>query len=259
MKDIVEATASGEQVPGHLAIVMDGNGRWATQRRLPRYAGHQAGVRATRNIVEACGNTGIHTLTLFAFSSENWARPDREVSFLLDLFNRALDREVSSLADHGVRLRFIGDRSAFPESLRQRMEAAEHSTAHNHDLHLVIAVGYGGRWDVLQASRTLARRVRDGEMAPEDIDADTFGAATALAGLSEPDLLIRTGGERRISNFLLWHLAYTELYFSDTLWPDFDVAALRAALAWYAGRERRFGRTCEQVDEPSVPAATRHA
>ncbi len=239
-------TSSGS-VPGHVAMIMDGNGRWARQRGRPRAAGHQAGFRATRDIVEACARRGIAALTLFAFSSENWRRPQTEVGLLMDLFLRALRSEVDKLHDNGVRIRFIGERSAFQPKLREQMAAAERRTDANDGLELAIAVNYGGRWDIVSAAREVAREVAAGTLDADDIDIDTFGRHVSLAGLSDPDLFIRTGGEQRISNYLLWHLAYTELYFTDVLWPDFGDRELGAALEFYAGRQRRFGRTGEQL------------
>ena len=234
-------------LPRHVAMIMDGNGRWARQRGRARAAGHQAGFRATRDIVEACARRGIEALTLFAFSSENWRRPEAEVGLLMDLFLRALNSEVGKLHDNGVRIHFIGELSAFKGRLQREMEAAERLTAGNDGLELAVAVNYGGRWDIVNAARALAREVRDGALAPEDIDVETFSRHVSLAGVSEPDLFIRTGGEKRISNYLLWHLAYTELYFTDVLWPDFGDEELGRALDFYAGRQRRFGRTGEQV------------
>lgn len=229
---------------------MDGNGRWARRRFAPRTEGHRAGVRAARRIVEACGERGIGALTLFAFSSENWKRPASEVGVLMDLFLRALRAEVDRLRDNGVRLRFIGDRAAFSEALQEGMVEAEAITRDNTQLDLGIAIGYGGRWDIVQAARSLAADVAAGELEPAAIDEDRFAARLSLADLPEPDLFIRTGGERRISNYLLWQLAYTELWFSDILWPDFDEAALDEAIDYYRGRQRRFGQTAEQLEQP---------
>lgn len=233
--------------PAHVAIIMDGNGRWAGKRRAPRVEGHRAGVRATREIIEACGEHRIRVLTLFAFSSENWRRPQAEVGTLLDLFRRTLRAESRRLADNDVCVRFVGDRSRFPADLRREMERAEDLTAHCTGLQLAIAVNYGGRWDITQAARSLAEAARRGDIDPQDIDEQAVAAHMTLADLPEPDLFIRTGGERRISNYLLWQLAYTELWFSDCLWPDFDRAALDEAIRFYQGRERRFGRTSEQA------------
>ncbi len=236
-------------VPRHVAIIMDGNGRWARNKLLPRHAGHREGVKSVRRVVEACKNKGIEALTLFAFSSENWRRPQKEVGLLMELFLHTLKKEVNRLDRNGVRLRFIGDRCAFPEKLQHLMNAAEQQTETNTDLTLSIAANYGGRWDISQAARRLAERVAAGELQPEEVDEDALSAEIALADLPEPDLFIRTGGEQRISNYLLWQLAYTELYFTDTLWPDFNSQAFDAALESYAGRQRRFGRTGDQVEQ----------
>ena len=236
-------------MPRHIAIIMDGNGRWAHTRLLPRYLGHREGVKAVRRIVEACCNRGIEVLTLFAFSSENWRRPSEEVGWLMELFIRTLKNEVEELHGNGVRIRFIGDRSAFPADLREQIARAEVRTRSNETMDLVIAANYGGHWDISQACRTLARRVASGELAAEDITAGMIGAELSLTDLPEPDLFIRTGGEQRISNFLLWQLAYTELYFTDILWPSFDEKALDEALRSYASRQRRFGRTGDQVEQ----------
>ena len=226
---------------------MDGNVRWARQRGRSRAIGHQAGFRTTRDIVEACARQGIEALTLFAFSSENWNRPQKEVGLLMDLFLRALKSEVSKLRENNVRIRFIGERSAFQAKLQHEMNNAERLTETNTGLKLAIAVNYGGRWDIVNAARQLAYQVRDGQLDPDTIDIDTFSRHVSLAEITEPDLFIRTGGEKRISNYLLWHLAYTELYFTDVLWPDFSDIELQHALDFYAGRQRRFGRTSEQV------------
>lgn len=226
---------------------MDGNGRWARQRTLPRQAGHRAGVRTARLIVEACARRGIGALSLFAFSSENWRRPQREVGALMRLFVEALEREVGELHANGVRLRFIGDRSSLSATLQQRMAAAEARTRDNTRLSLVVALAYGGRWDIVQAARALAVEAAQGRLDPDAIDESTVAMRLALAGLPDPDLLIRTGGEHRISNFLLWNLAYAECHFTDTLWPDFGEGELDAALERYARVERRFGKTSEQL------------
>ena len=242
------AAVTGEgALPRHIAIVMDGNGRWAERRRKPRFAGHRAGVSTVRDAVQFCARRGVEVLTLFAFSSENWRRPAEEVGLLMNLFLTALEQEMRKLHDNGIRLRVTGDRDPFNSELRAMIEEAERLTATNKGMHLVIAANYGGRWDVVQAARMLAERVARGELRPEDITEATFADAACLAGLPEPDLFIRTGGDTRISNFLLWQLAYTELYFTETLWPDFDADAFEVALASYASRERRFGRTGHQV------------
>jgi undecaprenyl diphosphate synthase len=239
--------AEAAQVPRHIAIVMDGNGRWAKARHRPRSFGHNAGRKAVREAIEACMREGVQALTLFAFSSENWQRPEDEVGALMDLFVRALDKEVDELHGHGVRLRFIGELSAFDEGLRKRMQASMTRTAGNDKLQVNIAVNYGGRWDIVQAARHAAFAVQRGEIKPEQIDETRLDRWTSLAELPPLDLFIRTGGEYRLSNFLLWQAAYAELYFTDTLWPDFDQACLRRAIEDYARRERRYGRTGEQV------------
>jgi undecaprenyl diphosphate synthase len=236
------------QTPRHIAVVMDGNGRWAAARSLPRPAGHRAGLTPARMAVQQCSRRGVEALTLFAFSSENWRRPAEEVSGLMSLFLEAIDREIEELHANGVRLRFIGDRQSLSVRLQARVAAAEEHTRANSGLQLQVAVSYGGRWDIIQATQKLAKQCSSGSIRPEDIDEARFGAHLALGGLPETDLLIRTGGERRISNFLLWNLAYAELYFSDCLWPDFDVAHFEAALGYFAGRERRFGLTAGQLD-----------
>ena len=239
--------AQALQVPRHIAIVMDGNGRWARARHRPRSFGHNAGRKAVRATIESCLREGIQALTLFAFSSENWQRPQDEVGALMNLFVRALDKEVDELHGHGVRLRFIGHLDAFDEPLRQRMQVAMTRTAGNDKLQVNIAVSYGGRWDIVQASREAAAAVARGELRVDEIDEAKLGEWMSLAELPPLDLFIRTGGERRISNFLLWQVAYAELYFTDTLWPDFDQACLREAIADYASRERRYGRTSAQL------------
>lgn len=234
-------------IPRHIAIIMDGNGRWAQQRRRPRIIGHRAGARAVRSCVEFCLEQGVEALTLFAFSSENWNRPQDEVGGLMKLFLGALEREVDELHRLGARMRFIGERSRFEGALLARMQAAEVLTAGNTRLQLNIAASYGGRQDITDAARSLARDVAAGRLLPEQIDEAALNARVALADLPAPDLFIRTGGEIRISNFLLWQLAYTELWFTDTLWPDVDAATLQRAIDDYAGRERRFGLTGAQL------------
>lgn len=235
------------RAPRHIAIVMDGNGRWAKARHRPRSFGHNAGRKALREVVEGCLRQGVEALTVFAFSSENWQRPQDEVGALMELFLRALDKEVDELHGHGVRMRFVGDLGAFDASLRQRMNQAMAHTAGNDKLHLNVAVNYGGRWDIVQAARKAAESVARGEFRADEIDEKVLGHWMSLAELPPLDLFIRTGGELRISNFLLWQAAYAELYFTDTLWPDFDQACLAQAIEEYARRERRFGRTGEQV------------
>jgi undecaprenyl diphosphate synthase len=239
--------ASGYILPRHIAIVMDGNGRWARARRLPRPAGHNQGVITARKVVRACVERGIEVLTLFAFSSENWQRPKAEVSTLMDLFFTTLRREAGDLAKHGVRLNFIGDRRAFSPKLQQQIAMAEEITSGCRNLLLNVAASYGGRWDITQAVSMLLREFADKRLNLEQITQELIAARLVTAGIADPDLFIRTGGERRVSNFLLWQLAYTELYFTDILWPDFDEAALDAALASYAGRQRRYGKTSGQV------------
>ena len=240
-------------VPRHIAIIMDGNGRWATQRRLPRVAGHTRGVDAVRSVVEACVERGVEYLTLFAFSSENWRRPTDEVSFLMRLFVTALEREVARLHANGIRLRVVGDLSMFNERIQELIRRAETKTARNTRLTLTIAANYGGRWDIMQATRKLVEEsARAG--APVPVTEDTLGQHLAMAYAPEPDLFIRTGGEQRVSNFLLWQLAYAEFYFTDKYWPDFDGAALADAIASYTERERRFGRTSAQLEPQSQNA-----
>ncbi len=236
-------------MPRHIAIIMDGNGRWAQKRGLPRAAGHQAGFRTTRDIVECCGRRQIEALTMFAFSSENWKRPATEVSWLMDLFLGALKSEVGKLHSNNVRIRFIGDRSAFSDKLQLQMDNAETLTNNNSGLVLSIAVNFGGRWDVINTTRQLAVKVAAGEIRASDIDDDMFALHSSLPDVPEPDLFIRTGGEKRISNFLLWHLAYTELYFCDIAWPDFDDNELEQAIQFYCARQRRFGQTGEQIEK----------
>lgn len=247
-------------IPRHLAIIMDGNGRWAQKRRRPRIIGHRAGARAVNLCVDFCLDQGIQALTLFAFSSENWGRPEEEVGGLMKLFMGALEREVDELHRRGVRIRFIGERNRFSAQIRQRMEEAERQTTANTRLTLSIAASYGGRQDIAQAARSLAADVAAGRLQPEQIDEAAVAARMALADLPPPDLFIRTGGDHRISNFLLWQLAYTELWFTDVLWPDLDQATLLRALADFGGRERRFGLTGDQIkaqasDGPIPPMA----
>jgi len=245
-------SSSTHNTPRHVAIIMDGNGRWAKERHLPRVAGHRAGVENVRAVVGACADNGVEVLTLFAFSSENWRRPPTEVRLLLDLFLTTLKSEVAALDRNGVSLRVIGDRDAFPRRLREAIEAAERRTEANERLKLVIAANYGGRWDIAQAARSLALDVREGTLTPADVTPERIQARLSLADLPEPDLFIRSGGEQRVSNFLLWQLAYTELYFTDTLWPDFDAAEFEKALASFAARQRRFGMTGDQVADDTT-------
>lgn len=245
---------SEAQRPRHVAIIMDGNGRWAKHRQLPRIAGHRAGVENVRAVVRRCAELGIDTLTLFAFSSENWRRPPTEVRLLFDLFVMALEQEIERLHEAGVRLRVVGSRDEFPRKLRRCIAWAEDMTCQNTRLNLVIAANYGGRWDITQAVQKLAGRVQDGSLQPTDITSDMIAGELALADLPEPDLFIRSGGEQRISNYLLWQLAYTELYFTECLWPDFDTVEFERALSSFATRQRRFGMTGEQVDDEARPA-----
>ncbi len=235
-------------VPRHIAIVMDGNGRWAKKRILPRTAGHQAGVKAVQNVLKRCGERGVEVLTLFAFSSENWRRPEEEVHVLMELFVSTLEEQTETLHENGIRLRFIGGRNAFSEKLQEEIANSEEKTKSNSRLTLVIAANYGGRWDMLQAVRKIAREVEQGMSTADSISMESIDARLSFPDLPEPDLFIRTGGEYRISNFLLWQLAYTELYFTETLWPDFNEKSLDLAIDAYAGRQRRFGRTSEQIE-----------
>jgi undecaprenyl diphosphate synthase len=240
--------ASNDHIPEHVAIIMDGNGRWARKRALPRHAGHRSGVGSVRQAVEAAGKHGVKVLTLFAFSSENWSRPQEEVSKLMGLFVEALQREVDELHRNNVRLEFIGARESLQANLVEKIANAEEQTSSNTGLRLLVAVAYGGRWDIAQAAKRLAGRAVDGQIAVNDINDAAFAQELQLGDLPDPDLLIRTGGERRISNFLLWHLAYSELYFCDTLWPDFGEEQFDAALDFFAQRQRRYGHTAEQVE-----------
>jgi undecaprenyl diphosphate synthase len=243
-------------LPRHVAIIMDGNGRWANQRQLPRIAGHRAGVENVRVIVQRSAELGIGTLTLFAFSSENWRRPPTEVSLLMELFSVALEQEVEKLSENGVSLQVIGDRTQFPRKLQQRIEQAEKSTSGNAALTLVIAANYGGRWDMTQATRKIAAAVAAGELAVDDITESTIAGNLCLFHQPKPAHFIPSGVEQRIGNYLLWHLAYTELYFTDCLWPDFDVAEFDRALASYGSRQRRFGMTGDQVEVAKMPTTS---
>jgi undecaprenyl diphosphate synthase len=234
-------------LPEHIAIVMDGNGRWAEARGEPRTFGHRAGIEPVRVTIRECSRLGVGALTLFAFSSENWRRPETEVSTLMAIFMDALDREVEELHANQVRLRVIGNRQRLSVRLQQRIAAAEALTADNTGLKLQVAVSYGGRWDVLEAARRLAEQAASGALRPSEIDEERFARELQLADLPDPDLFIRTGGDHRISNFLLWNIAYAELFFTDTLWPDFGVAQLAEAIEHFSQRERRFGLTGKQV------------
>jgi len=239
---------SMSDLPKHIVIVMDGNGRWAKKRLLPRTAGHAAGVKATRKAVEYCVEKGVSALTLFAFSSENWKRPEQEVSSLMELFISTLQSEVGSLHKQNVRMRFIGDCSAFSEKLQAKINQAADLTENNTGLQLNIAVNYGGRWDVAEACKVIAKKIAAGDINADDVDAELIDQYVCIADLPDPDLFIRTGGEKRISNFLIWQLAYTEMYFCDVLWPDFDKNEFSNALSWFANIQRRFGKTGEQVE-----------
>lgn len=244
--DSFPAEAASGQSPRHLAIVMDGNHRWARQRRLPGASGHRAGAKNLKVVAEACAERGVEFLTLFAFSTENWERPKREVKLLLDLMRGVLNDDIDELNSKQVRLRFVGERSRFPADLQHLMVQGERATCANGRLHLTIAVNFGGRWDIAQAARGLARAARDGKIDPDTLNEDVFGRFLSLADLPPPDLCIRTGGERRLSNFLLWDFAYTEFYFCDDYWPDFDEERLDRAFADFASRQRRYGRRIEE-------------
>ena len=246
--EIGEIPTGSGAVPEHVAIIMDGNGRWAQARGQARHAGHKAGVASVRSTIEECIRYGVKVLTLFAFSSENWRRPRAEVNLLMELFLNALQREVKRLQSNDIQLRVIGDVSAFPEKLQQRIRASEEATRDNGRLILQIAANYGGRWDITQTARRLAVAVGEGRLQPEEIDERLFAQTTALHDLPDPDLFIRTGGDQRISNFLLWHCAYTELYFTPVLWPDFGPDSFAQAMAEFATRQRRFGQTGAQVE-----------
>lgn len=246
--------AAGD-TPRHVAIIMDGNGRWATRRFLPRVAGHKKGVDAVRTVVEACTKRGIQYLTLFAFSSENWRRPADEVGLLMRLFMHVLEREFSKMHENGIRLRVVGDISAFDQRLQTLVRDTEERTRNNTVLTLTVAANYGGRWDILQATRRLLTERPELAQHPDRIDEAMLASYLTMAYAPEPDLFIRTGGEKRISNFLIWQLAYTELYFTDCFWPDFGAKELDAACASYRSRERRFGRTSAQVQGVSEPVA----
>ncbi len=240
-----QAALENVQLPQHIAIIMDGNGRWATRQGLPRVAGYQAGIQALRGIVAYAVSYGIRFLTVYAFSSENWQRPQEEVNHIMDLFFNALRVEIKELHENNVRLFFVGDRDSLPGHLQSAITEAEKLTRANQGLGLNIAVAYGGRWDILQACRKLVCRYRD-DPSPK-LDQDAIAAELMLADCPDPELLIRPGGERRISNFLLWQLAYAELYFSDVLWPDFTDDEMDTAMLWYIKRQRRFGQTSEQL------------
>jgi undecaprenyl diphosphate synthase len=236
-------------VPQHIAIIMDGNGRWAKKRLQPRFMGHRAGVKSVENIVKHCIERNVTVLSLFAFSSENWRRPSKEVSLLMELFALSLKQQVKRLHTNNIRLRIIGDVSKFSVSLQKQISQAENLTASNTGLIINIAANYGGRWDITQSVRKLAEKVKSGELLPEDISEEAISAGLVTAEIPEPDLFIRTGGEQRVSNFLLWQMAYTEFFFTDTLWPDFNGTELDKAISSFCQRERRFGKTSEQLRE----------
>jgi len=238
-----------DKIPRHVAVIMDGNGRWARKRAMPRHAGHRAGVASVRKSVELAAQRGVEYLTLFAFSSENWARPREEVSKLMSLFIEALQREVDELHRNNVRLEFIGAREQLQDGLVKKIADAEAQTQANTGLRLIIAVAYGGRWDIVQAVRQVALKVAAGDISADDIDDVLLASELQLRNIPDPDLLIRTGGEQRIRNFLLWNLAYTEHWFCDVLWPDFGEQQFDEALAFYARRQRRYGHTGEQIEE----------
>ncbi len=245
----ISDSAQSLKRPRHIAVIMDGNGRWAKQRHLPRVLGHQEGVKAVRKVIELCGKIGIEVLTLFAFSSENWQRPEQEVNYLMTLFLNTLKSEIGKLAKNNVQLKMIGALGRFKQPLREWIDKSQALTAKNTGLKLVIAINYSGQWDIIQAAQKISHQVKAGELQAETLTQDLFASYLSLSGLPAPDLLIRTSGEYRISNFLLWQLAYTELYFTETLWPDFNEEALNKALLFYAKRERRFGFTSEQLTE----------
>lgn len=250
MSEVQQNTAAG--MPQHIAVVMDGNGRWANQRHMPRVAGHKAGVNATRRIVENCAKKNIKVLTIFAFSSENWRRPETEVSSIMALFVSTISAEVKKLHKKNVCIRFIGDRSRFSQKLQKSINDAEQLTMHNTGLRLNIAANYGGRNDIVHACQLLIDDVAQNKITVDEITEDLLGSYVSLNDVPAPDLFIRTGGEQRISNFLIWQLAYTELYFVDTLWPDFLDEDFEQALSWFTGRQRRFGKTGQQVIEQQM-------
>jgi len=244
----IKESQSRASVPSHICIIMDGNGRWARKRLMPRSFGHRKGVEATRRAVEFFARSGVRHLTLFVFSSENWQRPAEEVSSLMELFMQSLQQYTAELNEQQIRLRFIGDRRPFSAELQSCIGQTESETNDNRRMALNIAANYGGRWDIANAARRLAERSRDGTLDPGDIDEALFDDELSLADSPPPDLFIRTGGEKRISNFLLWQLAYTEFYFCDVLWPDFSEVEMQAALDEYARRQRRYGKTSEQIE-----------
>ncbi len=240
--DVVQAAEGNLVVPQHVAIIMDGNHRWAKKRHLPGAAGHRAGAKRLREIAEACADLGVRHLTLFAFSTENWGRPEPEVSMLMDLMRHVMQNDIEELNRREVRLRVIGDRAKFADDIQGKMRECEALTENNAKLNLSVAVNFGGRWDILNAARRLAEKAVAGELDPTRVAEDEFASLTSLGDLPDPDLLIRTGGDHRISNFLLWDLAYSELYFTDTYWPDFTTPRLQEALDEFAQRIRRYGK-----------------
>lgn len=242
---MTKPSTTPSNLPQHIAIIMDGNGRWAKQRFLPRVAGHRSGVETVREVIKCCVKRNIKVLSLFAFSSENWRRPSQEVGYLMELFFSALEREVRTLHENKVRMRFIGDRGRFSDRLCQKIAEVEALTQENPGLTLIIAADYGGQWDICQAVKKLTQAVEAGTLSSSDISPEKIASQLSFADLPDPDLFIRTSGELRISNFMLWQLAYSELYFTDTLWPDFNEAEFDKALAQYAQRERRFGHSSE--------------
>jgi undecaprenyl diphosphate synthase len=236
------ASLDATKIPQHVAAIMDGNGRWAKQRGLPRIAGHRQGANIVKSLLRCCKDWGIANFTVYAFSTENWGRPEAEVDFLMRLFEGLLDSELAEMHDEGVRLRFLGDRSQVPLSLRKMMEKSMEKTASNQAVNFNVAINYGSRNEITQAAKSIAHQIKSGELSPEDIDDALFASHLDTVGLPDPDLLIRTSGEQRLSNFLLWQLAYTEIYITDTFWPDFDGGEFVKAIVDYQGRERRFGR-----------------
>ncbi|MEC9247402.1 MAG: polyprenyl diphosphate synthase [Pseudomonadota bacterium] len=244
------------EIPNHVAVIMDGNGRWANKRNLRRTEGHLKGLDRVKDLIEHSVEVGVEFLTLFAFSSENWRRPETEVRYLLELFVKALEEESLNLANNGVRLAFIGDLEGFPTGLRKKMKAVEDHFRGEHKLLLNVAANYGGRWDVVQAAKKVCESVAEGLIRPEQVDGEVLAENMCLANIPEPDLLIRTGGEKRLSNYLLWQLAYTELYFTEKYWPDFDIRAFEEALVAYSKRERRFGMTQAQLRSKELTAVS---
>ncbi len=233
----------------HVCIIMDGNGRWAKKRFMPRFAGHKAGLSTVRKIVSSCVEQNLEVLTIFAFSSENWRRPEKEVGLLMELFATALTREIKKLHDNNIQLRIVGDLAAFSDKIKALIDEAISLTAQNDGLILNVAANYGGRWDIMQATQQIARKVQDGQLTADDINETVIENHLSLSGLPEPDLFIRTGGEKRISNFILWQLAYCEFYFTDILWPDFNKKIFLEAINSFHARQRRFGRTGDQLEE----------